>query len=161
MVVQCSCRHQTTSISRLSLNQKTARLLSIGAGAYSGCSTISTTIKALEIPVGNDDYIDDTNPRRKGLLFCHNEQIHSSLDGSVFAFVIMASLAPPSPRSRTPSPAPMPKKMGRRIERYCCLALTYFPLLFVLFLTTWAVWVSAYIGFYESNDQWWGMFAVL
>ncbi|KAI1360272.1 palmitoyltransferase PFA3 [Xylaria arbuscula] len=40
----------------------------------------------------------------------------------------------------------MSRRWARRIERYCCRGLTYFPLAFVYGITTWAVWVVVKIG---------------
>ena len=45
------------------------------------------------------------------------------------------------------------RSWARKVERYCCSALTYFPLLFVYGLTTWAVWVEAGIGFAPSQNE--------
>lgn len=38
------------------------------------------------------------------------------------------------------------KSCTRKCERGCCVALTYFPLVFVYGLTTWAAWVLAHMG---------------
>lgn len=45
---------------------------------------------------------------------------------------------------------------ARKVERYCCNTITYFPLVFVYGLTTWAVWVEAGIGFVPSKNAWTG-----
>ena len=45
---------------------------------------------------------------------------------------------------------------ARKVERYCCTAVTYFPLLFVYSLTSWAVWVEAGIAFVPSRNVWTG-----
>jgi hypothetical protein len=45
---------------------------------------------------------------------------------------------------------------ARKVERYCCTAVTYFPLVFVYGLTSWAVWVQAGIGFVPSKNVWTG-----
>ena len=45
---------------------------------------------------------------------------------------------------------------ARKVERYCCTAFTYFPLVFVYGLTSWAVWVHAGIGFVPSQNVWTG-----
>jgi hypothetical protein len=45
---------------------------------------------------------------------------------------------------------------ARKVERYCCTAVTYFPLLFVYGLTSWAAWVEAGIGFVPSKNVWTG-----
>jgi hypothetical protein len=57
------------------------------------------------------------------------------------------------------SPTRMPRKWARKCERYCCLGATYFPLLFVYSITTWAVWVESTIGFLPASAQssWIGM----
>ena len=47
-------------------------------------------------------------------------------------------------------------KWARTIERYCCLGVTYFPLLFIYSITSWAVWVETTIGFL-SQGSWIGM----
>ena len=57
----------------------------------------------------------------------------------------MATLALDTPPS-TPSQKRRPKRWARRCERYCCLAATHFPLVFVYGLSSWAVWVQASIG---------------
>ncbi|CAN9453773.1 unnamed protein product [Alternaria alternata] len=48
---------------------------------------------------------------------------------------------------------------ARKVERYCCTAVTYFPLVFVYGLTSWAVWVQAGIGFVPSKNVWTGKFS--
>lgn len=57
------------------------------------------------------------------------------------------------------SPVLKQRQMGgvKKIERACCLTLTYLPLVFVYGLTTWAVWVEASIGFEERRPRWTGM----
>jgi hypothetical protein len=45
---------------------------------------------------------------------------------------------------------------ARKVERYCCNTITYFPLLLVYGLTSWAVWVEAGIGFVPSQNVWTG-----
>jgi hypothetical protein len=50
------------------------------------------------------------------------------------------------------------RSWARKVERYCCTAVTYFPLLFVYGLTSWAVWVEAGIGFAPSKSAWTGAF---
>lgn len=45
---------------------------------------------------------------------------------------------------------------ARKVERYCCTAVTYFPLLFVYGLTSWAAWVQAGIGLVPSKNAWTG-----
>ena len=45
----------------------------------------------------------------------------------------------------------------KRCERYCCMTLTYLPLLFVYGLTTWAIWVEVSIGFSSKRPVWTGM----
>ncbi len=51
--------------------------------------------------------------------------------------------------------------MIKKVERACCLTLTYLPLVFVYGLTTWAVWVETSIGFEERRPRWTGTFAFL
>lgn len=48
---------------------------------------------------------------------------------------------------------------ARKVERYCCATVTYFPLVFVYGLTSWAVWVEAGIGFVPSQNVWTGKFS--
>lgn len=45
---------------------------------------------------------------------------------------------------------------ARKVERYCCNTITYFPLVFVYGLTSWAVWVEAGIGFAPTKSAWTG-----
>jgi hypothetical protein len=71
---------------------------------------------------------------------------------------VMATLAPPSPPR---SPTRMPRKWARKCERYCCLGATYFPLVFVYSITSWAVWVEATIGFLATKSIWIGLLALL
>jgi hypothetical protein len=50
----------------------------------------------------------------------------------------------------------------RCVERACCDCLTYFPLVFVYGLTTWAVWVETSAGFAaKPNESWIGTFSRL
>ncbi|KAF2432817.1 zf-DHHC-domain-containing protein [Tothia fuscella] len=68
----------------------------------------------------------------------------------------MATLAPPesySPNRRRG------KSCVRMCERYCCNVLTYFPLVFVYGLTSWAVWVQADMNL--KKGSWWGYFLAL
>ncbi|KAF2126862.1 palmitoyltransferas-like protein PFA3 [Dothidotthia symphoricarpi CBS 119687] len=67
----------------------------------------------------------------------------------------MATLGSPSPPS-SPSRTMRRRGWARKVERYCCTAVTYFPLLFVYGLTSWAVWVEAGIGFVPSTNVWTG-----
>lgn len=48
---------------------------------------------------------------------------------------------------------------ARKAERYCFTAVSYFPLLFVYGLTSWAVWVQVGIGSAPSKKGhvWIGM----
>jgi hypothetical protein len=48
---------------------------------------------------------------------------------------------------------------ARKVERYCCNTITYFPLAFVYGLTSWAVWVQAGIGFVPSRNAWTGTYS--
>ncbi|KAI1469687.1 palmitoyltransferase PFA3 [Daldinia caldariorum] len=59
----------------------------------------------------------------------------------------------PSPSLR--SPPNMARRWVRRMERYCCGALTYFPLAFVYGVTTWAVWVVVNIGSSAMSKPGW------
>ncbi|KAI9828801.1 MAG: palmitoyltransferase for Vac8p [Thelocarpon impressellum] len=70
----------------------------------------------------------------------------------------MATLVPDSPPP-SPTAKRRPRKWARRCERHCCTALTYFPLVFVYGLTTWAAWVEAKIGFLPSRAGWSGTLA--
>lgn len=49
------------------------------------------------------------------------------------------------------------RSWARKVERYCCVAVTYFPLVFVYGLTSWAVWVQTGIGLVPSQNAWTGM----
>ncbi|KAI0966699.1 palmitoyltransferase PFA3 [Xylaria arbuscula] len=46
----------------------------------------------------------------------------------------------------------MSRRWARRIERYCCGCLTYFPLVFVYGMTTWALWVVVSIGSFPAAE---------
>ncbi|KAF2122700.1 DHHC palmitoyltransferase-domain-containing protein [Lophiotrema nucula] len=70
----------------------------------------------------------------------------------------MATLGSPSPPS-SPSRTMRRRGWARKCERYCCNAITYFPLLFVYGLTSWAVWVEAGIGFVPTKNAWTGKFS--
>ncbi|KAK1913673.1 hypothetical protein P3342_006916 [Pyrenophora teres f. teres] len=70
----------------------------------------------------------------------------------------MATLGTPSPPS-SPSRTMRRRGWARKVERYCCTAVTYFPLLFVYGLTSWAIWVQAGIGFVPSKNGWTGKFS--
>ncbi|KAF2262842.1 palmitoyltransferas-like protein PFA3 [Lojkania enalia] len=70
----------------------------------------------------------------------------------------MATLGSPSPPS-SPSRTMRRRGWARKFERYCCNVLTYFPLLFVYGLTSWAVWVEAGIGFAPTKNAWTGKFS--
>ncbi|KAI4594913.1 palmitoyltransferase for Vac8p [Pestalotiopsis sp. 9143b] len=50
----------------------------------------------------------------------------------------------------------MARRWARRVERYCCSCITYFPLAFVYGLTTWAVWVVVNIGSNKTKASWVG-----
>ncbi|KAI0883301.1 palmitoyltransferase PFA3 [Annulohypoxylon maeteangense] len=49
----------------------------------------------------------------------------------------------------------MARRWARRLERYCCNCLTYFPLAFVYSLSTWAVWVVVSIGSSATQKPGW------
>ncbi|KAF2462065.1 DHHC palmitoyltransferase-domain-containing protein [Lineolata rhizophorae] len=66
----------------------------------------------------------------------------------------MATLG--SPPSSPSSFSRRRRSWARRCERYCCNAITYFPLLFVYGLTTWAVWVEVSIGSLPVQGVWTG-----
>ena len=74
-----------------------------------------------------------------------------------YSLPVMATLAPPSPSQ---SPTRMPRKWARKCERYCCLGATYFPLVFVYSITSWAVWVEATIGFLPAKTLWIGILSL-
>ncbi|KAH6625308.1 DHHC palmitoyltransferase-domain-containing protein [Boeremia exigua] len=69
----------------------------------------------------------------------------------------MATLGSPSPPS-SPSRAMRPRAWARKVERYCCNTITYFPLLFVYGLTSWAAWVEVGIGLVPAKNAWTGHF---
>jgi len=54
------------------------------------------------------------------------------------------------------SPSRMPRKWARKCERYCCIGVTYFPLVFVYSITTWAVWVEVTMGLEPTKSVWIG-----
>ncbi|OJJ37571.1 hypothetical protein ASPWEDRAFT_39293 [Aspergillus wentii DTO 134E9] len=68
----------------------------------------------------------------------------------------MATLAA-SPPSSPSWPKRRPRAWALRCERYCCAALSCFPLAFVYTLTTWAVYVEASIGLKPSSSAWIGL----
>ncbi|ORY13160.1 DHHC palmitoyltransferase-domain-containing protein [Clohesyomyces aquaticus] len=71
----------------------------------------------------------------------------------------MATLGSPSP-PQSPSRRMRRRGWARKIERSCCNIITYFPLLFVYGLTSWAVWVEAGIGFAPPiKNAWTGKFS--
>jgi hypothetical protein len=78
----------------------------------------------------------------------------TSEDAPFLLMTQMATFASPSP-SR--SPTRMPRRWARKCERYCCIGATYFPLVFVYSITSWAVWVEATIGFLPAHTPWIGM----
>ncbi|KAI1214538.1 palmitoyltransferase PFA3 [Annulohypoxylon truncatum] len=49
----------------------------------------------------------------------------------------------------------MARRWARKLERYCCNCLTYFPLAFVYSLSTWAVWVVVSIGTSATTKPGW------
>lgn len=53
----------------------------------------------------------------------------------------------------------MAHRWARRLERYLCGCLTYFPLAFVYGLTTWAVWVVYNIGTHSDKSSWIGKYS--
>ena len=67
----------------------------------------------------------------------------------------MATLAA-SPPSSPSWPKRRPRAWALRCERYCCAALSSFPLAFVYSLTSWACYVEASIGFRPSSSRWIG-----
>ncbi|KAF2014963.1 zf-DHHC-domain-containing protein [Aaosphaeria arxii CBS 175.79] len=66
----------------------------------------------------------------------------------------MATLGSPSPPS-SPSRTMRRRSWARKIERCCCQTITYFPLLFVYGLTSWAAWVETGIGFTPTKTEVW------
>jgi hypothetical protein len=66
----------------------------------------------------------------------------------------MATLGSPSPPS-SPSRTMRRRGWARKVERYCCNTITYFPLLFVYGLTSWAAWVEVGIGFTPTKSRVW------
>ena len=54
------------------------------------------------------------------------------------------------------SPNTKMRRCARRIERYCCTCATYFPLVFVYGITSWAVWVAISIGNNYDKSAWIG-----
>ncbi|ERF68683.1 hypothetical protein EPUS_05744 [Endocarpon pusillum Z07020] len=58
----------------------------------------------------------------------------------------MSPLDSPSSTSSSPAFGRKTRSFARRCERRCCTIATYFPLVFVYSLTTWAAYVEASIG---------------
>ncbi|QUC22429.1 uncharacterized protein UV8b_06670 [Ustilaginoidea virens] len=50
----------------------------------------------------------------------------------------------------------MPRRLARTIQRTCCVAATYVPLVFVYGLTTWAIWMVVEMGFKAPEASWLG-----
>ncbi|KAM6512301.1 palmitoyltransferase for Vac8p [Fusarium solani] len=48
------------------------------------------------------------------------------------------------------------RRWARKMERACCTFATYFPLVFVYGLTTWAVWVVVNVGSASRKSSWRG-----
>ncbi len=62
--------------------------------------------------------------------------------------------------SLTGSPQPSmrrPKKWALKCERYCCSIVTYFPLVFVYGMTTWAIWVQINLALEYKETTWRGI----
>ncbi|KAF2102696.1 zf-DHHC-domain-containing protein [Rhizodiscina lignyota] len=70
----------------------------------------------------------------------------------------MATLGSPSPPS-SPSHRRRPKAWARKVERFCCGIITYFPLTFIYGLTSWAAWVEVGIGLRPEKALWTGYFS--
>lgn len=51
-----------------------------------------------------------------------------------------------------------PRVSCRRLDKLCCLALGYFPLLFVYGTTSWAIYTQVYSISYHSLGGWRGAF---
>lgn len=68
----------------------------------------------------------------------------------------MATLASPASPPSTPLKR-RTRSWARRVERYCCVAATYFPLAFVYSLSTWAVYVAVSVGSLSRHGRWIGM----
>ncbi|KAK4448206.1 Palmitoyltransferase PFA3 [Podospora aff. communis PSN243] len=49
----------------------------------------------------------------------------------------------------------MARRWARKIERTCCACATYFPLIFVYGLTTWAVFVTVSLSSLSQSKVWW------
>lgn len=54
----------------------------------------------------------------------------------------------------------MARRCARKLERGCCLAATYSPLLFVYGLTTWGLWAIIEIGKASPKSSWLGRFRI-
>ncbi|KAJ9268837.1 hypothetical protein DTO212C5_5038 [Paecilomyces variotii] len=68
----------------------------------------------------------------------------------------MATLASPASPPSTPLKR-RTRSWARRVERYCCVAATYFPLAFVYSLSTWAVYVAVSVGSLSRHGRWIGL----
>jgi len=49
----------------------------------------------------------------------------------------------------------MARRCARKIERACCACATYFPLIFVYGLTSWAVFVTVSLSSLDHSKVWW------
>ena len=50
----------------------------------------------------------------------------------------------------------MARRWARKLERYCCTCVTYFPLAFVYSITSWAVYVDVSLSTTPSGVTWLG-----
>lgn len=53
-------------------------------------------------------------------------------------------------------PPNMARRWARKLERYCCTCVTYFPLAFVYSITSWAVYVDVSLSTTPSGVTWLG-----
>ena len=69
----------------------------------------------------------------------------------LLTFDNMATLASDTPPMSPPFHRRR-RSWARKVERVCCSALSFFPLLFVYGLTTWSVWGAVNVSFFSGNN---------